>query len=220
MLSRKFRLSFIYPSHSLKKHAGMHIPFLYRVQYRKNFRFIIKTMKEGVAMIQYKVLNEYLDNINLPKTIEEVLSHKYELEGKEYDFMDSANQFLKVHENYETYKGKDAHCMGTCLTDFTRVGIYFLLEDEIVTVNTSTLNKSNFKWEVFHFPFSKVEDLELIVVEGMTDQDYEAGVLYFKVRNDKGARRTHVLRNVNPRHFHCFEKFYDNIKNDMKISGS
>lgn len=168
-------------------------------------------------MISYKVLNEYLDGINLPKSIEEVLSYKYELEGKELDFLNSANDYLRTNEKYETYKVKETHCMGTCLTDFTRVGVYFLLDDEIVTINTTNLSKEAFKWEIFHFPFRDIDDLDLIVVEGMTEYDYEAGVLYLKVRNDKGVHKTHVLRNVNPRHFNCFEKFYENIKESKNI---
>lgn len=179
----------------------------------------IGEVKEELRMISYRVLNEYLDGINLPKTIEEVLAYKYELDDKELRFMTSANDYLRTHEKYETYKVKEAHCMGTCLTDFTRVGIYFLLEDEIVTVNTSNLNKESFKWEVFHFPFTKIEELDLTVEQGMTPYDYEAGVLYIKVRNDKGLRRTHVIRNVNPRHFQCFEKFYENIRQSKSITG-
>jgi|GEM_PF-5291471 len=118
-------------------------------------------------MILYKELNRYLDDIELPKTIEEVLSYKHELEADEFRFLDSANKFLKEHEDYSTYKEKEAHCIGTCLTDFTRVGVYFLLEDEIVTVNTSNLNREAFNWKVFHFPFSKIDDLDLVVEEGM-----------------------------------------------------
>ena len=92
-------------------------------------------------MILYKELNRYLDDIELPKTIELVLSYRHVLENGEYRFIDSANKFLREHEHYETYREKEAHCLGTCLTDFTHVGVYFLLEDEIVTVNTSNLNK-------------------------------------------------------------------------------
>lgn|SRR5699024_365714 len=171
-------------------------------------------------MISYKELNKYLDDIELPKTIEEVLSYKHELQGDEFKFIDSANKFLRKHEDYETYKEKEAHCLGTCLTDFTRVGIYFLLEDEIVTVNTSNLNKSEFKWEVFHFPFTDIDDLDLVLVDGMDEYDYEAGVLYLKVTDGRDSPHTHVIRNVNPRHFYCFEKFYNNIKDSKNITGS
>ena len=171
-------------------------------------------------MISYKELNKYLDDIELPKTIEEVLSYKHELQGDEFKFIDSANKFLRKHEDYETYKEKEAHCLGTCLTDFTRVGIYFLLEDEIVTVNTSNLNKSGFKWEVFHFPFTDIDDLDLVLVDGMDEYDYEAGVLYLKVTDGRDSPHTHVIRNVNPRHFYCFEKFYNNIKDSKNITGS
>lgn len=171
-------------------------------------------------MILYKELNKYLDDIELPKTIEEVLSYKHELGAEELRFIDSANKFLREHEDYETYKEKEAHCLGTCLTDFTRVGVYFLLEDEIVTVNTSNLSKDEFKWEVFHFPFTDIDDLDLVLVDGMDEYDYEAGVLYLKVTDERGNPRTHVIRNVNPRHFYCFEKFYTNIKESKNISGS
>lgn len=171
-------------------------------------------------MILYKELNKYLDDIDLPKSIEEVLSYKHELENEEFRFIDSANKFLRAHEDYETYKEKEAHCLGTCLTDFTRVGVYFLLEDEIVTVNTSNLNKEEFKWEVFHFPFIDIDDLDLVLVEGMDEYDYEAGVLYLKVQDGRGNTKTHVIRNVNPRHFECFETFYNNIKESRNISGS
>lgn len=108
-------------------------------------------------MISYRTLNEYLDSIILPKSIEEILDYKYELEGRELAFVQSANDFLKKYESYERYRRENAHCMGTCLMNFTRVGMYFLLEKEIVTVSTSNLNEDveNLEWKVTHYPFKK-----------------------------------------------------------------
>ncbi|SDL14403.1 hypothetical protein [Lacicoccus qingdaonensis] len=66
----------------------------------------------------------------------------------------------------------------------------------------------------------EIDDLDLVIVEGMTEDDYEAGVLYLKVLDERGNARTHVIRNVNLRHFYCFDKFYNNIKESKNISGS
>ena len=173
----------------------------------------------GWTMISYPTLNEYLDSIILPKSIEEVLEYKYELEGRELQFILSANDSLKKYADYESYRSENAHCMGTCLMNFTRVGIYFLLEKEIVTVSTSNFNEDVEKldWKVTHYPFKKIIELDLEFAENGEKTHYETGVLYVKVIDDKDVVRTHVLHNMNPRHLHCFRDFHSNIVNNVDV---
>lgn len=173
-------------------------------------------------MISYRSLNEYLDKIELPKSIEEVLDYQYELENSELDFVKNANRFLREYADYDSYRHKNAHCMGSCLTNLTRIGIYFLLENEIVTVCTSNLKvfTDQSEWQVTHYPFKKIQELDLQLVEGSDNSNYEAGVLYLKVVNDKDMERTHILRNLNPNHFQCFKDFHRNIRENINLPNS
>lgn len=171
-------------------------------------------------MICYRTLNEYLDTIELPKSIEEVLSHQYKLEDKELDFVSSANRVMREYADYESYREQNAHCMGTCLTNLTRIGIYFLLENEIVTVSTSNLKAFNgqAEWQITHYPFRKIQELDFQLMEGSDGSNYEAGILYIKVLNARDQERTHILRNLNPNHFQCFKDFHRNIRMNLNIS--
>lgn len=173
-------------------------------------------------MISYRTLNKYLDSIILPKSIEEVLNYKYELEGSELDFLLSANDSLKKYADYESYRMENAHCMGSCLMNFSRVGMYFLLEKEIVTVSTSNFNKDveGLEWQVTHYPFKKIEELDLEFIEEGETTNYEAGILYVKVIDDKDDVRTHVLHNMNPKHLHCFRDFHTNIRNNIDVANT
>lgn len=174
-------------------------------------------------MISYQTMNVHLNKIELPKVIEEVIDHEYDLSDIEQDFIDGANGFLRKYTDYESYRLKNVYCLGTCLFNFTRIGIYFLLDNEIVTVSTSNLKKINGAepdWRVNHFPFKVIEELDLEMVENINNQKYESGILYVKVRNHKGTSRTHVLHNINPEHIECFRDFYTNIMNNRRIRGA
>lgn len=176
-----------------------------------------------MTMISYQVMNVHLNKVELPKDIEEVLDYKYELIDIEQDFINGANVFLRQYENYESYRLKNVYCLGTCLFNFTRIGIYFLLDDEIVTVSTSNLKKINGTapdWQINHFPFKVIEELDLEMVENINNHKYESGILYVKIMNYKGVSRTHVLHNVNPEHIECFRDFYTNIRDNKRIRGA
>ena len=176
-----------------------------------------------IIMISYQVMNIHLSRIGLPKTIEEALDYKFEFTDVERDFIIGANAFLRRYAEFENYRLKDVYCLGTCLFNFTRIGIYYLLEDEIVTVSTSNLKKINGTepdWRINHFPFKIIESLDLEMAENINSQKYESGILYVKVRNHKGVSRTHVLHNVNPEHIECFRDFYTNIMKNIRIRGA
>ena len=84
-------------------------------------------------MIAYNHVNEYLNNIELPRSIEEVLSVEHELDGKELEFLQVAKRFLKENIDFESYRFKQVHCIGTCKINLTRTALYFLLDDDIQT---------------------------------------------------------------------------------------
>lgn len=164
-------------------------------------------------MISYRLVNEYLDKIGLPQSIDQVLSHKYTMAGTELEFINNANDCLRKYESYEDYRLKDVHCMGTCLTNLTRIGMYFLLRNELILVSTSNLNDSSVEagWEITHYPFRQIQELDLELMEDNEESKYNAGVLYMKLLNEKGSTRTHILRNFNPNHFQCFKDFHRDI---------
>ncbi len=161
-------------------------------------------------MIRYRTLNAYLEDIELPLSIEVILDYEYRLEGSDFEFVDSANRFLKEYADYGSYREQKAHCVGTCLTNLTRVGMYFLLETELIIVSTSNLRPidEDSEWEITHYPFKEISELDMELVEYTNESDYESGTLYIKFINDKEAERTHVLRNLNPKHFQCFKDFH------------
>ncbi len=171
-------------------------------------------------MIHYNLVNEYFDDIELPKPMTEVVGASYELEGKELDFITQANNFLEHEPIFSSYQKKDVHCLGTCLINLTRTGLYFLLEDEIMVVHRSILKEGEGEadWEISHFRFTEIQNLDHEVINGLTEPKYESGALFLKVLNEKGAVRNHTLRNMNPGHFQCFEDFHVAIKNNRTIS--
>ncbi|WP_411843800.1 hypothetical protein [Salinicoccus sp. HZC-1] len=170
-------------------------------------------------MISYRTLNEYMNNIELPMSIEEILDYKHTLEEKDFAFVNSANRFLKEYAKYDSYRDQNAHCIGTCLTNLTRAGIYFLMENEIVTISTSNLKpfSEQSEWQITHYPFREIRELDLQMMEYTNESDYEAGVMYIKMLNEKGLERNHIFRNLNPKHFQCFKDFHMNIIESKKI---
>lgn len=172
-------------------------------------------------MISYRTLNEYLDNIELPMSIEEVLDYEHTLGENDLAYINSANRFLKEHADYDSYRNQKAHCIGTCLTNLTRSGMYFLLENEFVTVSTSNLRpfSEQSEWQITHYPFNEIQELDLQLMEYTNESNYEAGVMYMKVLNEKELERTHILRNLNPKHFQCFIDFHNEIIESKKITG-
>lgn len=174
-------------------------------------------------MISYQAMNIHLNKIRLPETVAQILESRFDFTDAELEFVNGANQFLRNYAGYENYKVKMVYCLGTCLFNFTRVGLYFLLEDEVLTISTSNLKNMNGEepdWRIRHFPFRVIEALDLEIVENLKDHKYEAGILYVTVLNEKGISRTHVLHNINPEHIHCFRDFYTNIMENKRIRGA
>ena len=176
-----------------------------------------------MTVISYQTMNDHLNKVELPQTIEQVLDSKFDFTNGEMEFIIGADKFLREYAGYENYKVKKVYCIGTCLFNFTRVGLYFLLDNEIVTVSTSNLKEMNGAepdWRINHFPFVVIEALDLEMVENIINKKYESGILYVKVRNHKAVSRTHVLHNINPEHIECFRDFYTNIMNNRRIRGA
>lgn len=174
-------------------------------------------------MISYQAMNIHLNNIDLPQTIEHVLDSEFDLTNGEMDFINGAGTFLKEYAGYENYKVKQVYCIGACLFNFTRVGLYFLVEDEVLTISTSNFREINGEapdWRIRHFPFMTIEELDLEMVEDTRNHKYESGILYVRVINEKGMSRTHVLHNINPEHIDCFREFYTNITENRRIRGA
>lgn len=176
-----------------------------------------------MTMISYRAMNVLLNEIELPKAIEQIVDYKFEFIDGEKEFILGASSYLKKYGAYDNYRFKNVYCLGTCLFNFTRAGLYFLLEDEVLTVSTSNLKEINGgepDWRIRHFPFRVIESLEMEMVEDLRNHKYETGILYVKVVNEKGVGRTHVLHNINPEHIDCFRDFYTNIMNNKRIRGA
>lgn len=176
-----------------------------------------------MIMISYQLMNNHLNTVELQKNIEEVLDYKFEFTDVERDFITGANGFIKRYAQFESYRVKTVYGIGACLLNFTRTGMYYLLDNEIVTVSTSNLKKVNGAepdWRINHFPFQAIEQLELEMVENIRNQKYESGILYVKIRNQAGESRTHVLHYVNPAHLGPLRDFYTNFMKNMIIRGA
>jgi hypothetical protein len=179
-----------------------------------------KTLWEirGKHMIAYNHVNEYLNNIELPRSIEEVLSVEHELDGKELEFLQVAKRFLKENIDFESYRFKQVHCIGTCKINLTRTALYFLLDDEIISVHKSILKDFNEEadWTITQFRLDEIKNMDFDNDESGSSR-YETGVLFLKVLNDRGAVRNRTLRHLNPNHFQCFHDFYINMQQNRTV---
>lgn len=172
----------------------------------------------GKEMIAYNDVNEYLNNIELPQSIEEIFSAEHELEGKELEFLQVAKRFLKENLDFESYRLKQVHCIGTCKINLTRTALYLLLDDEIISVHKSILKDFNEEadWTLTNFRLDEIKNMDFDNDESGSSR-YETGVLFLKVLNDRGAVRNRTLRHLNPNHFQCFHDFYINMQQNRTV---
>ncbi|MCG1009416.1 hypothetical protein J4760_05020 [Salinicoccus sp. ID82-1] len=169
-------------------------------------------------MIAYHEVNEYLDAMELPKSIEEILTIDYALEGKELKFLSAAKHHLEQSIDLESYRYKKVHCIGCCKINLTRTGLYFLLDDEIIGVHTSIIKgfSDNADWEITQFHLKDVKELDFDF-ESSSMSKFGTGILFLKVLNERGALRSRTFRNLNPNHFQCFRDFHTNVMQDKMI---
>ncbi|MFC3418473.1 hypothetical protein ACFOLA_02975 [Salinicoccus hispanicus] len=169
-------------------------------------------------MIAYHEVNEYLDAMELPKSIEEILTIEYELEGKELKFLSDAKHHLENSIDLETYRFKEVHCIGCCKINLTRTGMYFLLDEEIIGVHTSIIKgfSDEADWQTTQFHLKDIKELDFDQ-ETTSISDFETGILFLKVLNERGAIRNRTFRNLNPNHFQCFRDFHSNVVQNKMI---
>ena len=169
-------------------------------------------------MIAYHEVNEYLDNVELPQSIEEILTVEHELDGKELEFLQVAMRFLKENIDFESYRFKQVHCIGTCKINLTRTALYFLLDDEIISVHKSILKDFNEEadWTITQFRLDEIKNMDFDNDESSASK-YETGVLFMKILNERGAVRNRTLRHLNPNHFQCFRDFYTTMQQNRMV---
>ncbi|GAB3061706.1 hypothetical protein ACFOU0_06190 [Salinicoccus sesuvii] len=169
-------------------------------------------------MIAYHEINEYLDALELPQSLEQILTMQYALEGKEMQFFRAARHHFKDSIDYEVYRFKPVHCIGCCKVNLTRTGMYFLLDDEIIGVHTSIIKgfSEEADWEITQF---KLEDIRELEFDYSTNSlsNFEKGILFLKVLNERGAIRSRTFRNLNPNHFQCFQDFHSNVMENKRF---
>ncbi|WP_031544293.1 hypothetical protein [Salinicoccus luteus] len=169
-------------------------------------------------MIAYHEVNEYLDNVELPQSIEEIFTVEHELDGREKEFLEVAKRFLRENIDFESYRFKQVHCIGTCKINLTRTALYFLLEDEIISVHKSILKDFNEEadWTITQFRIDEIKNMDFDHDDSDSSR-YETGVLFLKILNERGAVRNRTLRNLNPNHFQCFRDFYTNMQQNKMV---
>ncbi|WP_411842092.1 hypothetical protein [Salinicoccus sp. HZC-1] len=160
-------------------------------------------------MFSYHEINLYLDGIDLPKPLSEITEEPHDFNGLEFQFLMNVKKYLSEKLDYESYRSKVVHCIGTCRYNLTQIGLYLLLEDEIIFVHTSTLkfNEESPEWSVSFYPYKEVVSLEFND-DDFNRGNYESGVMFIKLSNAKGITRTKTIRNVNPNHFDCVREFH------------
>lgn len=169
-------------------------------------------------MIAYHEINEYLDALELPKSIEEILTIEYALTGKEMQFFSDAKQHLENSIDFESYRLKEVHCIGCCKVNLTRTGMYFLLDEEIIGVHTSIVKGfgDEADWEITQFGLKDIKELEFDY-SPTSISNFEKGILFLKVLNERGAIRSRTFRNLNPNHFQCFQDFHSSVMQNKRV---
>lgn len=169
-------------------------------------------------MFSYHEINLYLNDIELPRPLSEITGKPHDFSGHELHFLNGVKKVICEKLDYDSYKSKVIHCIGTCRFNLTQVGLYLLLEDEIIFVHTSTLkfSEESSEWTMSFFPYKEIVSLEFNDDDYAFD-NYESGVLFIKLKNIKGATRTKTIRNINPNHFECVRDFHEKVQQDRYI---
>ncbi|AKG74343.1 hypothetical protein [Salinicoccus halodurans] len=169
-------------------------------------------------MFSYHEINLHLDEIALPKPLSEITGKLDDFKGYELNFLIKAEKYLFDHLEYESYKSKVIHCIGTCRFNLTQVGLYLLMEDEIIFVHTSALklDEDNQQWSLNVYPFKEIVSFEFN--DGCySSDDYNSGVLFIRLKNKTGTVRSKTIRNINPNHFGCMRDFHEKMQENRYI---
>src|SRR5699024_12571691 len=72
------------------------------------------------------------------------------------------------------------------------------------------------EWIVSCYPYRDIISLESND-EDYDYEDFESGVLFIKLENEKGAVRRKTIRNINPNHFECIRGFHEKMQRGRYI---
>ena len=171
-----------------------------------------------MSMFSYHEVNLYLDDIELPRPMSEIEEGAHDFKGDELLFLQKVKKHLFDDLDYESYKSKPVYCIGICRLNLTRIGLYILLEDELIFVHASAFkfSEESAKWLVSYYPYREIISLEFND-EDYNYEDFESGVLFIKLKNEKGAVRSKTIRNINPNHFECIREFHEKMQQERYI---
>lgn len=160
-------------------------------------------------MFSYDEINAYLDTFQLPMSFEAIVEYEYDIGGDKYELLKSVSKFLVNHISAEEYEQGIVNCTGACLVNLTQIGVYFLLDDEVVFVHTSSLRPfgEETNWALKRHRFIDIVELEFSVDENH-EAHHETGKIFMKLRNDKGNERSKIIRKVNPEHFDIMRDYH------------
>ncbi|MHC0552831.1 hypothetical protein [Salinicoccus sp. CNSTN-B1] len=159
-------------------------------------------------MIQYHVVNAFLEEQTDCRSINELKALENTLPGEEGCFIDSALSFLMTRTDQHPEWNLRAHCFGTCVINMSKIGIYALLDDGITAIHTPLLKQfgSIAQWQMVRYSFDDMQTLDMEKLDRDDLADKESGVLFMKVNNNKRQIRNYTLRNLNPAHLEQFQR--------------
>lgn len=168
-------------------------------------------------MFSYHEINLHLDAVDLPERLSEIMKKPHNFTGHEFQFLNGVKKHLQENLDYESYKSNMIYGIGTCRFNLTQIGLYFLLENEIVFVHTSTLklNEEDSEWTVALFSYEDIDSFE--VNNDYNADHYGSGILYIKLKNAKGVIRSKTIRNINPHHFDYVRDFHEKTLREKHI---
>ena len=169
-------------------------------------------------MFSYHEINLYLDGIELPRPMSEIEGDAHDFKGDELLFLQKVKKHLCEGLDSESYKSKPVFCIGICRLNLTRIGLYILLEDELIFVHASAFKfrEERAEWIVSCYHYRDIISLESND-EDYDYEDFESGVLFIKLENEKGAVRRKTIRNINPNHFECIRGFHEKMQRGRYI---
>lgn len=168
-------------------------------------------------MFSYHEINLYLNDIELPRPLSEITEKTHDFDGHDLHFLNGVKKHLIDKMDYESHKSKVVYRIGTCRFNLTQIGLYLLLEDEVIFIYTSMLkfNEELSEWTVNFFPYKEIVSLEFN--DDYKFDNYDSGILYIKLRSIKGATRSKTIRNINPNHFDCVRDFHEKMLQEKYI---
>ncbi len=163
-------------------------------------------------MIQYHVVNAFLEEQTDCRSINELKALENTLPGEEGCFIESALSFLMTRAERPPEWDLTVHCFGSCVINMSKIGIYALLDDGITAIHTPLLKQfgSIAQWQMVRYSFDDIQALDMEKLEHDDLADKESGVLFMKATNDRRQIRNYTLRNLNPAHLEQFQRLQMN----------